>query len=446
MRWRTLAAKRCAQLSVAWAGGAAVGASVAALVHNQAVGIAMACLSGLLVSVWLTFRTLDPIERAIRALQASVANYSDGNFGHSLIVDCPEELRPLFQVHNELGHVLRAERRNLLQRELMLETIVENSPVSLVLIDNYSRVAYANGTARQLIGDGRTLEGEDFNTLMQGLPAAMRLAVASGEDGIFTMDIGGSDETLLLLNRDFLLQGVAHNLYVIRPVTREMARTEVATWKKVIRVVTHELNNTLAPISSLTFTGVELARTGAIERLAEIFAGIRDRTEHLQRFVQGYASFARLPTPRKEYVEWATFLEGLALHDRVKLVGTLPSIRGYFDPGQLEQVLINLIKNATESGGEQEAVEMEIRGTASAFNIDVRDRGTGMSDAVLANAFLPFYSTKRTGTGLGLAVAREIVDAHAGRLTLSNRAGGGLTVTVLLPIGRDQVSSRSERR
>lgn len=118
-------------------------------------------------------------------------------------------------------------------------------------------------------------------------------------------------------------------------------------------------------------------------------------------------------------------------------MGELPSIPGYFDPGQIEQVLINLIKNATESGGEPEAVAMEIRATATAFSIDVRDRGSGMNDAVLANAFLPFYSTKRSGTGLGLAVAREIVDAHGGRLMLSNRAGGGFTVTVLLPIWRE---------
>ena len=352
-----------------------------------------------------------------------------------LLWTAPDELRPLLQVHNELGQVLRAERSNLVQRELMLETIVENSPVSLVLIDNHGRVAYANRAARQLIGDGRALEGEDFHVVLQRLPSAMRAAFGPGEDGLFTMDLGGSEETLLLLKRDFVLQGIAHNLYVIRPVTREMARSEVATWKKVIRVVTHELNNTLAPVSSLTFTGTELARTGAVERLAEIFEGIRDRTEHLQRFVQEYASFARLPTPRKEHVEWTSFLGGLALHARVRLVGALPALPGHFDPGQIEQVLINLIKNAAESGSARDAVELEIRATPTTFNIDVRDRGSGMSEAVLANAFLPFYSTKRTGTGLGLAVAREIVDAHGGQLTLGNRAGGGLTVTAILPIG-----------
>ena len=182
MRWKTLGARRFTQLSAVWVGAVAVGAAMAALVHNQAAAIAMACLLGLPLIVWLTFRTRDPIERTIRALQASVANYSDGNFGHSLIVECPEELRPLLQAHNELGQVLRAERSNLVQRELMLETIVENSPVSLVLIDNYRRVAYANGTARQLIGDGRTLEGEDFDALLQRLPPAMRNAFASGEE------------------------------------------------------------------------------------------------------------------------------------------------------------------------------------------------------------------------------------------------------------------------
>jgi two-component system, NtrC family, nitrogen regulation sensor histidine kinase NtrY len=129
----------------------------------------------------------------------------------------------------------------------------------------------------------------------------------------------------------------------------------------------------------------------------------------------------------------------LALYARVPVVGELPSIPGYFDPGQMEQVLINLINNATESGSAPDAVELEIRATPTTFNIDVRDRGGGMNDAVLANAFLPFYSTKRTGTGLGLAVAREIVDAHAGRLTLSNRADGGLTVTAILPIERENL-------
>jgi signal transduction histidine kinase len=117
----------------------------------------------------------------------------------------------------------------------------------------------------------------------------------------------------------------------------------------------------------------------------------------------------------------------------IAIVGWSVPKEGYFDSGQMEQVLVNLIKNAHESGSPADAVELEISATANVVAIEVRDRGAGMSEAVLANAFLPFYSTKRTGTGLGLAVAREIIDAHGGRLTLNNRVEGGLSVNIYLP-------------
>ncbi|HEY0799831.1 MAG TPA: ATP-binding protein, partial [Steroidobacteraceae bacterium] len=429
MKWRTLGRGRAVQLACVWIAGVLTGSCALTFLHGM-VGAGAAILTGLPVCIWLARRTPNPIENVIRALQSSVASYSDGHFGHSLVTDFPKEIRPLVDVHNELGNVLRTQRNHLVQRELMLETIVENSPVALLLVDNYERVTFSNTAARELIGDGRKLDGVDFNVLMERLPVSIRDAVASGEDGVFAMDIGDFQETLLLLVRDFRLSGLAHKLYVLRPVTREMARAEVATWKKVIRVVTHELNNTLAPISSLTFTGREFARAGALDRLPEIFAGIRERTEHLQRFVQGYASFARLPSPRSKYMNWEGFLSGLNLQAPVCRIGVPPEQDGYFDPGQIEQVLANLVKNAHESGSPSEAVELEVTAASNVFTIEVRDRGTGMSEATLANAFLPFYSTKRTGTGLGLAISREIVEAHRGRLTLNNRRGGGLSVII----------------
>jgi signal transduction histidine kinase len=246
----------------------------------------------------------------------------------------------------------------------------------------------------------------------------------------------GSDETFHLSQRAFRLQGRPHRLHSFRRMTRELSRQEVATWKRVIRVISHELNNSLAPISSLAHSGAELARRGDVDRLPSVFATIGERARHLHGFIAGYASFAKLPTPRPVAVEWAAFLEGLSLHCRYRLASAVPERPGWFDAAQVEQVLINLIKNAHEAGGPDDEVTLSIHDVGAEMRVEVADRGPGMSETVLAQALLPFYSTKRSGTGLGLALAREIAEAHGGRVLLANREGGGLRVTLLLPTAK----------
>jgi len=217
-------------------------------------------------------------------------------------------------------------------------------------------------------------------------------------------------------------------------MTRELSRQEVATWKRVIRVMSHELYNSLAPISSLAHSGAELARRGESARLDGVFATIGERARHLHEFLDGYARVAKLPTPRPVPVEWAPFVAGLAAHSRLRVDGALPGEPALFDPGQVEQALINLLKNAAEAGGPPDEVTLSITRHGDDHCIAVCDRGPGMSEAVLGQALLPFYSTKREGSGVGLALAREIAEAHGGRISLANRAGGGVCVSVFLPI------------
>jgi nitrogen fixation/metabolism regulation signal transduction histidine kinase len=415
-------------------GSALLAVILAVYIKSPLSALLIAAAVAIVPAVLAARRGVRPVRRVLRAMQTSVACYGDGDFSVSLVVDRNDELGELLRTNNELGSALRRQRANLVQRELLLDTVTQNSPVALILVDPHQRVVYANIAARHLLNEGRSLLGGDFTQILDLAPAALREAVASGGDCLFSTRIAGVDETFSLSQRAFTLQGQRHHLFLLKTLTRELSRQEVATWKKLIRVVSHELNNSLGPIASMADTGREVLRRGDTSTLTNVFAAIGERAAHLHQFVAGYAAIARLPTPRPDSNSWAALMEDLARQQQFSVAGALPQEPGWFDRLQLEQALINVLKNAHEAGGDPAGVSIRVRQSAQEQHIEVLDRGPGMTELVLAQALLPFYSTKRDGTGLGLALCREIAEAHGGSLRLSNREGGGLCVMVVLPM------------
>ncbi|HEX5462528.1 MAG TPA: ATP-binding protein [Steroidobacteraceae bacterium] len=419
--------------------GAAVAVVAAGVLTrvSLAARIVAVVIVGLVLAACLAPAAIRPIRRLLSSLAAAVSSYHDGDYSFSIPVDRSDEIGEVLAAHNELGKALRAQRSELVQRERLLDTVIENSPVALVLVDGHGRVAFANLAARHFLGAGRSLLGQEFSALLEQAAGPLRDAADSGHDSLFQVEIDGIEETFRLAQRSFQLQGRAHRLYLLERITRELSRQEVGIWKKLIRVVSHELNNSLAPISSLAQSGAQLVRRGDAAQLTAAFDRIGERARHLYEFISGYAAVAKLPAPLPAPVDWRVLLDDIAQQRHFRIVEPLPAEAGWFDRAQLEQALINLLKNAEESGGPAAGIEVAVMQSHLRQHVEVRDRGTGMSATVMAQALLPFYSTKRSGTGLGLALAREIAEAHGGHVRLANREGGGLVVTLELPLPAD---------
>ncbi len=398
----------------------------------------MAAVAGLLVAVvpilWVASVITRPWSRVVRAVSDGIMSMRDQDFSVSIRRISSDELGGLVSAYNALGDLLRRERLDLHQRELLLDTVIQTTPLVMVLTNSAGRIVYSNIAARQFFHGGRKLEGLDFMTLIDQSPAPLREAVTGNTDTLFTMQFDGEPQVFHLSQRRFHLNAQPQTLLLLKQLTRELAAQEVAVWKKVIRVIAHELNNSLAPITSLAHSGQLLATS---EQLTRVFTTIGERAAHLASFIDGYARFAKLPRPRPQPVEWARFMARLQDSMPFRLAGPLPTRDASFDSSQLEQVMINLLKNAAESGSRTEEITVAAREIGPEFVIEVADRGSGLTENALRDALLPFYSTKPTGTGLGLTLCREIVEAHGGRLSLANRPDGppGAIVTLWLPCG-----------
>ena len=382
----------------------------------------------------LVLKALARRERIVAAVADGVAGLQDADYSVSVAPPGDDAgLRRLVDGYNSLGTRLRAQRQDLYQRELLLDTVIQATPLALVLTNGPGTILYGNLAARQLFNGGRKLEGQSFAEVLGRMPVALSDALQGEGDKLITVEFAGESQVFHISQRRFLLNGQSHRLSLVKQLTREVNAQEVSIWKKVIRVIAHEINNSVAPIASLAQSGQRLAAQPDEMQLRRVFGAIEERMAHLSGFVEAYSRFAKLPRPRIGPVDWRRFLESLQAMQPFTIDGLGPSGTAYFDESQLQQVLLNLVRNAAEAGSPVEAVRVGVVPSRGGWLVQVTDRGTGMSDEVLANALLPFYSTKSSGTGLGLTLCREIVEAHGGTLAISNREDGGAAVRVWLP-------------
>ncbi len=417
--------------------GAVVMASASAylllLMLEQAwLAFILSLIFGLGASLVLTIAVSRHLKRGLSAIDQGMINLKDNDFSITLAPSSLRELDGILQNYNSLVDSLRKERQSIFQRELLLDTVIENSSMCVLITDQSRRIIYSNRVAEHLLNQGKAVTGLSIQELLSESPLLLN-AIEAEQSGIFRLD--DQSEALHHLScGHFVLNAQDHTLILIKEMTREMNRQEAATWKKVIRVISHELNNSLAPISSLAHSGKLMLEQEQQAELPDVFDTLAERAEHLKNFVGRYADIAKLPGPNKTAVDWHKFYQGLTRGYPFILLEELPTEPGHFDAGQIHQVLLNLLKNAAESGSSPDQINLQIRQNGKASFIEITDRGTGMSSEVLQNALLPFYSTKPGGSGVGLPLCREIIEAHDGQMALSNRRQGGLRVSITLPL------------
>lgn len=336
---------------------------------------------------------------------------------------------------NAIATTMRNQRLGAVEATALLTKVMEEIDVALFTFDGAGKLKLVNRAgARLLAKEANDLLGRDADGL--------GLASFIGEKDVRTLShcFPGASGRWGIRRRTFRESGLPHTLLVISDLTRALREEESQAWQRLVRVLGHELNNSLTPIKSLAGSLRRMAQqgdaaTGDREDMLAGLAIIESRSDALGRFVGAYSRLAKLPRPRFEATDVEAIVRRAAALERRLEVLVTPGPRTVIqaDADQIEQVMINLIKNAVDAtlsihGKVEAAWDVE----PGKVRITVTDSGPGVANT--SNLFVPFFTTKPGGSGIGLVLSRQIAEAHGGSLTLTNLEGGqGCRATLTLP-------------
>jgi nitrogen fixation/metabolism regulation signal transduction histidine kinase len=336
---------------------------------------------------------------------------------------------------NSLGETLRLQRLGAFEATALLRTIMSEIDVAVFTFDPKRRLRLVNRAGETLLGQPMDkLLGKTANEL------ALDRCLDVNEDEPLTLNFPGASGRWGIRRSTFREEGLPYELLVLTDLSRTLREEERRAWQRLVRVLGHEMNNSLAPIKSLAASLESLLRRDPLPADWKDDAGaglnsIASRADSLSRFLQAYTRLTRLPPPQKQDVDLASLVQRVVdLEPRLKVqvvLGPKTVIRA--DSAQIEQALINLVHNAVDAALEAQGnVAIGWREKEGCVEIFVQDDGPGIMNP--ANLFVPFFTTKPEGSGIGLPLSRQIAEAHAGSLVLTNReTGQGAQALLRLP-------------
>jgi nitrogen fixation/metabolism regulation signal transduction histidine kinase len=403
------------------------------------LGVLIACF-------WLgfSFAVQGRVVRPLQTVSNLLASLREGDYSFRARGGRGDDaLSEVIREINALGGTMREQRIGALEATALLRTVMAEIDVAVFAFDPEGRLRLVNRAGERLLArpeeraSGRTAEelGLEDCLHVRETDETHTLTKAFPGDGGVVRRWG-------VRRSSFRERGVPHQLLVIGDLSRPLREEELKAWQRIVRVLGHELNNSLAPIKSIAGSLLSLLVREPLpaDWREDVRSGldvVSARAESLSRFMESYARLARLPPPRFAPVELGPLVRRVAgLETRLKVdVLQGPEQIVEADADQLEQLLINLVRNAADASlvtkGE---VRVGWRGTGNGHvELWVEDEGLGIANT--SNLFVPFFTTKPGGSGIGLVLSRQIAEAHGGILTLENRRGAhGCTASLRLPL------------
>jgi len=334
-----------------------------------------------------------------------------------------------------------------------LKALIDHIPIPLMTVHGDDSITLQNNASRRLFGAAHVTQMADLRQFGSGFHDAVAEAVP-GRRELVTFTVDGVEYHLTLATSENIVAGESNRLVSLQDIQSELNLTQAEAWQDLVRVLTHEIMNSITPVTSLATTASEvvddvLQKTGPDSDIAEDLTDLRDavhtvarRSDSLMQFVHSYRQITRLAPPEKKRLHIADMFDSVSRLAEAEWPGCESVLSVQVDPAELdvyadrdllEPVVLNLLRNALQVTKDLEQVRIELRGRLNRRGnvvIEVCDNGSGVPDDLAKKIFVPFFTTKEQGSGVGLALARQVMTAHGGFIRVGQNEGGGARFTL----------------